>query len=81
MDTRATDITINRCVIEDFLDRRPNLKNFDLEDMWFQEDVICHTTRANLTLLQEQFFGRTKEDLTKIVRCTPLLGGGKQLSI
>ena len=37
----------------------PAIEEYDLENMWFQQDgVTCHTTRANIALLQETFPGR-----------------------
>ena len=43
-------------MITDFL---PHIKEYDLENIWFQQnDAICHRTRANMALLQETFFGR-----------------------
>ena len=32
----------------------PAIEEYDLENMWFQQDgAICHTTRANIALLQD----------------------------
>ena len=37
----------------------PSIEEYDLENMWFQQDgATCHTTRANMALLQETFLGR-----------------------
>ena len=36
----------------------PVIEEYDLENMWFQQDVAtCHTTAANMALLQETFPG------------------------
>ena len=37
----------------------PAIEEHDLENMWFQQDgAKCHTTQANMALLQETFPGR-----------------------
>ena len=37
----------------------PAIKEYDLENMWFQQDCApCHTTRVIRALLQETFPGR-----------------------
>ena len=34
------------------------IEEYDLKNMWFQQDgATCHTTRANMALLQETFPG------------------------
>ena len=36
----------------------PAIEEYDLENMWFQQDgATCHTTQANMALLQETFPG------------------------
>ena len=36
----------------------PAIEEYDLENLWFQQDdAKCHTTRANMALLQETFTG------------------------
>ena len=50
----STTVTVNSEPI--FL---PAIEEYDLENMWFQQDgATCHTTRMNLVLLQETFPGR-----------------------
>ena len=42
-------------MITDFLTA---IEEYELENMWFQQDgATCHTTRANIALLQETFAG------------------------
>ena len=37
----------------------PAIKEYDMENIWFQQDgTSCHTTRANMSLLQVTFPGR-----------------------
>ena len=37
----------------------PAIEEYDLQNTWFQQDgATCHTTRANMALLQELFTGR-----------------------
>ena len=37
----------------------PAIEEYDLENMWFQQNgATCHTTNANMALLQETFPGR-----------------------
>ena len=43
-------------MITDFL--LTAIEEYDLENMWFQQaGATCHTTRANMALLQEIFHG------------------------
>ena len=38
---------------------KPAIEEYDLKNMWFQQDdAICHTTQANMALLQQAFPGR-----------------------
>ena len=53
-------VTINseryRHIITDLF--LPAIEEYDLENMWFQQvGATCHTTRANMALLQETFPG------------------------
>ena len=57
----GTTVTVNSerygHMITDFF--LPAIEEYDLENMWFQQDgATCHTTRANMALLQETFPGR-----------------------
>ena len=37
----------------------PAIEEYDLENVWFQQDgATCHTTRANMALLQKKYSGR-----------------------
>ena len=49
----------------------PKMQELDLHDMWFQQDgATCHTTRVNMTLLQETF-----PYLKRINACNTSCGG------
>ena len=56
-----TTVTVNsehysHMITESFM---PAIEEYDLENMWFQKDVVtCHTTRAKMALLQKIFPGR-----------------------
>lgn len=54
-------VTVNgeryRAMLNDFL--WPILRNYDISDMWFQQDgATCHTAHATIDLLETKFQGR-----------------------